>query len=68
MLQIMHPDGSKSLRARSAELRRITLCRSTSRRLPTRVVDLRDGLSFAGEDKLGVLAATLVDHRFGDSV
>ena len=65
---IVYPDGPKSLRTRSAELRRITLCRSTPRRLPTRVVDLRDGLSFTGKDKLGVLTAKLVDHGFGDSV
>jgi hypothetical protein len=64
VLKVMNQDGSKSLRAWPAELRRIALCRSTPRRLPTRVVDLRDGLSFTGEDKLGVLAATLVDKEF----
>jgi hypothetical protein len=39
VFEIMNPDGSKSMRARSPKLLRIALRRPEARRLPSRVVD-----------------------------
>jgi hypothetical protein len=65
MLQIVYPDGSKPFRARSPELTRIALRRTPPRGLPARIVDLGHGLSSTGEDELGVLASTIIDHGLG---
>jgi hypothetical protein len=68
VFEIMNPDGSKSMRARSPKLLRIALRRPAARRLPSRVVDPRHRSPGSREHKLRVLAPAAFNHGLRDPV
>src|SRR5271154_1200442 len=62
VLEVVHANGPKSCGARAPELTFIACSSTSPRALPARVVDVRHGTAFAGEDEVGVLAPATLDH------
>ena len=62
VLKIVHANAPKAFGARAPEHTFIARSSASPRTLPARVVDVRHGTAFAGEDELSVPAPATLDH------